>query len=87
MACGQNVCALEATVVLVLQKEPPSQNRGAQTGVFESDIRSSNLPFIDLYTSSALKTGRKCSNVENRINGCLSGPNPRRYTEPLAMTH
>jgi hypothetical protein len=53
--------------------------RGAQTGVFQSDIRISNLPFIDLYTASALETGRKCSNVENRINGCLSRPIAVRF--------
>jgi hypothetical protein len=50
-------------------------NRGTQIAVFESHIRISNLPFIDLYASSALKIGRKCTNIEKAINGCLSASN------------
>jgi hypothetical protein len=42
--------------------------RGAQTGVFELDIRISNPPYIHRSKSLAAETGRKSRNVEKRIN-------------------
>jgi hypothetical protein len=41
--------------------------RGAQTGVFELDIRISNPPSIDVCQSLASETGLKSRNVGNRI--------------------
>jgi hypothetical protein len=43
-------------------------NRGAQTAVFELDIRISNPPYIDVCQSLASETGLKSRNVEKRIN-------------------
>jgi hypothetical protein len=43
-------------------------NGGAQTAVFELDIRISNLPYIDVCQSLAAETGRKSRNVEKRMN-------------------
>jgi hypothetical protein len=43
-------------------------NRGAQTTVFELDIRISNPPYIDVCQSLASETGLKSRNVEKRIN-------------------
>jgi hypothetical protein len=42
--------------------------RGAQTGVFELDIRISNPPYIHRCESLAAETGLKARNVEKRIN-------------------
>jgi hypothetical protein len=42
--------------------------RAAQTGVFDLDIRISYLLFSDVCTPCAAETGRKCRNVEKRIN-------------------
>jgi hypothetical protein len=44
------------------------ENRGAQTGVFELDIRISNSPYIDVCQSLASEIGLKSRNVEKRIN-------------------
>jgi hypothetical protein len=44
-----------------------SVSRAAQTGVFDLDIRISNRPFIDVYTSCAAETGLTSRNVENGI--------------------
>jgi hypothetical protein len=52
----------------VLESSEPGDNRAAQTGVFELDIRISNPLFIDVCTSFAAETGLKCRNVEKRIN-------------------
>jgi hypothetical protein len=41
---------------------------GAQTAVFELDIRISNLLYIDVCQSLASETGRNSRNVEKRIN-------------------
>jgi hypothetical protein len=47
----------------------PFAIRAIQTGVFESDIRISNRPFLDLYDESvSSKTGRKAKNVERKKN-------------------
>jgi hypothetical protein len=45
-----------------------STHRGAQTAVFELDIRIFNLPYIDVCQSLASETGLKSINVEKRIN-------------------
>jgi hypothetical protein len=42
--------------------------RGAQTAVFELDIRISNSLYIDVCQSLASETGLKSRNVEKRIN-------------------
>jgi hypothetical protein len=42
--------------------------RRAQTGVFESDIRISNPPYINGCKSLAAETGLESRNVEKRIN-------------------
>jgi hypothetical protein len=44
------------------------RDRGAQTGVFELDIRISNPPYIHRGESLAPETGLKSRNVEKRIN-------------------
>jgi hypothetical protein len=46
----------------------PSHIRGAQTGVFELDIRIFNPPYIHSCKSLAAETGLKSRNVEKRIN-------------------
>jgi hypothetical protein len=46
----------------------PVANRGAQTAVFELDIRISNPPYIDVCQSLASETSLKSRNVEKRIN-------------------
>jgi hypothetical protein len=43
-------------------------NRGAQTAVFELNIRISNPPYIDVCQSLASEAGLKSRNVEKRIN-------------------
>jgi hypothetical protein len=42
--------------------------RGAQTAVFELDIRIFNPPYIDVCQSLASETGLKSRNVEKRIS-------------------
>jgi hypothetical protein len=42
--------------------------RGAQTAVFELDIRISNPPYIDVCQPLASEAGLKSRNVEKRIN-------------------
>jgi hypothetical protein len=42
--------------------------RGAQTAVFELDIRISNPPYIDVCQSLAYEAGLKSRKVEKRIN-------------------
>jgi hypothetical protein len=46
----------------------PCANRGAQTAVFELDIRISNQPYIDVCQSLASETGLKSRNVEKGVN-------------------
>jgi hypothetical protein len=46
----------------------PRVDGGAQTAVFELDIRISNLLYIDVCQSLASETGRNSRNVEKRIN-------------------
>jgi hypothetical protein len=43
-------------------------NRGAQTGVFELDIRILNPPYIDVCKALIAETGLEVRNVEKRIN-------------------
>jgi hypothetical protein len=43
-------------------------DRGAQTAVFELDIRISNPLYIDVCQSLASETGLEARNVEKRIN-------------------
>jgi hypothetical protein len=45
-----------------------NMNRGAQTAVFELDIRISNPPYIDVCQSLASEAGHKSRNGEKRIN-------------------
>jgi hypothetical protein len=44
------------------------EHRGAQTAIFELDIRISNPPYIDVCQSLASETGLKSRNVEKREN-------------------
>jgi hypothetical protein len=55
-------------VTRLLKTVSTTHIRGAQTAVFELDIRISNPPYIDVCQSLASETGLKSRNVEKRIN-------------------
>jgi hypothetical protein len=55
-------------LMLIGCTHPSSGIRGAQTAVFELDIRTANPPYIDVCQSLASETGSKSRNVEKRIN-------------------
>jgi hypothetical protein len=70
IALGRSITQFPRTVggVKRFLKATSYTNRGAQTAVFELDIRISNPPCIDVCQSLASETDLKSRKVEKRIN-------------------